>query len=210
MASLVDKYFSEADFDTIEAAVKRAELQSSGELVIELSSHSRHWRTERLIHALVISVLCMLAALWLTRETTWGVYYSTTPALLWGGIGFLAAYFGWGSWLNRKERRRKLVWNRALGLFHQITPTRDSTGVLIFMSLEENQVAIVADKGIASKVSPDYWNAPHALIAKGMAEGKHAEGIVEAINLLAGELAKHFPHQGDDINELPDRPKVID
>jgi putative membrane protein len=93
-------------------------------------------------------------------------------------------------------------------LFHQITPTKGQTGVLIFVSLEEGQAAIVADKGIASKVPPDYWHAPHALIAKGIKENRHAEGIIEAVNVIAVELAKHFPRQSDDINELPDRPRI--
>ena len=210
MASLVDKYFSQADFEAVEMAVKEAELSTNGEIVIELSSHSRHWNTERLIYALVITLICMLAALYLTRDTGWGIYYNSTQAILWGTIGFAAAYFGWGRFLTRSERRRKCVWNRALGLFHHITPTRGLTGVLIFLSLEEEQAAIVADKGIASKVPPDYWHAPHALIVTAMKHGRHAEGIIAAIKMIAIELARNFPREDDDINELPDKPNVID
>ena len=208
MASVVDRYFSSADFDAIEAAVKKAESTTCGELAIELSSHSKHWGTEKLIHALVFTLICMSGALIFTRQVNWGMYYDVTQALLWGAIGFVIAYFGWGRYLGRTERKRVVVWNRALQLFHQITPTKGQTGVLIFVSLEEGQAAIVADKGIASKVPPDYWHAPHALIAKGIKENRHAEGIIEAVNVIAVELAKHFPRQSDDINELPDRPRI--
>lgn len=210
MASLVDKYFSQADFDAIEAAVKKAESNTSGEIAVELSSHSRHWNTERLIHALVFTLVCMLAALYFTRDVGWGVYYNTTQVILWGAIGFVIAFFGWGRYLRRTERRRKIVWNRALGLFHGIKPTRGLTGVLIFVSLEEEQAAIVADKGIASKVPADYWHTPHAMIDKAVKQGKHAEGIIQAIDTTAVELALYFPRQSDDTNELPDKPKVID
>jgi len=210
MASLVDKYFSQADFDTIEAAVKKAESNTSGEIAVELSSHSRHWNTERLVHALVFTLVCMLAALYFTRNVDWGVYYNTTQVILWGAIGFVVVFFGWGRFLKRAERRRKIVWNRALGLFHGITPTRGFTGVLIFVSLEEEQAAIVADKGIASKVPADYWHKPHAMIDQAMKQGKHAEGIIQAIDAMAVELALYFPRQSDDTNELPDKPKVID
>jgi len=210
MAGTVDRNFSTADFDAIEAAVKKAELLSSGEIVVELSSHSKHWNTERLIHALVVTLLSMLVALIVTREQTWGTYYNVTQALIWGAVGFVITYFGWGKYLARASRRRDVVWNRALGLFHKITPTRGGTGVLIFVSLEEEQAAVVADRGIASKVSPDYWHAPHAMIDKGIKEDRHAEGIIQAIEAIAVELAKYFPRESDDIDELPNRPKVIE
>jgi putative membrane protein len=210
VASLVDKYFSQADFDAIEAAVKKAERSTSGEIAVELSSHSRHWNSERLVHALAFTLVCMLAALYFTRDVGWGVYYNTTQVILWGAIGFVVAWFGWGRFLRRSERRRKTVWERSLGIFSKITPTRGLTGVLIFVSLEEEQAAIVADKGIASKVPVDYWDAPHAMIVTGMKQGKHAEGIIQAIDTMAVELARYFPRESDDINELPDKPNVID
>jgi uncharacterized membrane protein len=28
--------------------------------------------------------------------------------------------------------------------------------------------------------------------------------------MIAVELARYFPRQGDDINEMPDKPKVLD
>lgn len=210
MASLVDRYFSQADFEAIEAAVKKAESSTSGEIAVQLSSHSRNWLSERLTYALIATLVCMLVALYLTRDVDWGIYYNSTQAILWGAVGFVVAYFGWGRFLTRTERRRRAVWDRAVGLFDQITPTRGLTGVLIFVSVEEKQAAIVADKGIASKVPADYWHAPHALIVEGMREDKHAEGIIRAIDMISVELARHFPRQSDDINELPDRPKIID
>ena len=155
MATLVDKYFSQIDFDAIEVAVKKAEAQSSGEIAVELSSQSRHWNRERLTHALAFTLVCMLAALFLTRDVGWGVYYNTTQTILWGAIGFVVAWFGWGLFLKRASRARQIVWKRAVNRFLQLKPTRGLTGVLIFVSLEENQAAIVADKGIASKVPPE-------------------------------------------------------
>jgi putative membrane protein len=210
MASLVDKYFSQADFDAIEVAVKKAEATSSGEIAVELSSHSKHWNTERLVHSLVFTLICMVAALFFTREVNWDVYYNTTQVILWGAIGFVVAWFGWGMFLKRTARQRQVVWRRAVDRFLQLKPTRGLTGVLIFVSLEEDQAAIVADKGIASKVSSDYWDKPHALIADAMKQGKHAEGIIQAISTMAVELSTHFPRAHDDIDELPDKPTVVD
>jgi putative membrane protein len=209
-ASIVDNYFSKADFDAMEAAVKKAELTTSGEIAVELASRSKNWMTERLMHSFAFTLLCMLSGIYFTREDNWGVYYNTTQAILWGAIGFAAAYFGWGQFLKRRERRRKAVWDRAVEQFLKLTPVRGLAGVLIFVSLEEQEAAIVADTGIASKVSPDYWLALHTTIIGAIKQGNHSEGIIQTIEIVAAELAKHFPRQGDDVNEQSDRPKSID
>ena len=210
MASLIDKYFSQPDLMAIETAVKKAEMATAGELVVELSSFSRRWNSERLIHALVFTLVCIILALYFTRHNNWGAYYNTTQSLIWGVAGFIAAYFGWGRFLKREERKRGVVWKRALELFHQLTPTRGHTGVLIFVSLAEEQAAVVADKAIASKLPADYWRKPHGLIEGAMKKGHHVEGIVAAIEMITIELARYFPRQPDDINELPDQPRIID
>nr|MBN2278555.1 hypothetical protein [candidate division Zixibacteria bacterium] len=210
MATLVDKYFSQADFDVIEAAVIKAESSTSGEIAVELASHSRNWEMERIIHALVFTLICMAVALYLTRENNWGIYYNSTQTILWGGIGFLVAYFGWGRFLRRVGRRRRIVWNRALSRFGKLIPIRGLAGILIFVSLDENQAALVADKGIASKASPDFWHQQQAILVRAMSQGKHSEGIIQTIESIAVELARHFPGKSEDLNQLPDRPEDID
>lgn len=210
MATLVEKYFSEIDLDAIKTAIGKVEKTTSGELVVELTSHSKFWGKERLIHALVFALICAVASLFLTRDVNWGVYYDTTQIILWGAIGFVVAFFGWGLFLKRKERRRKVVWNQTLTRFHSLTATRGGTGVLIYMSLEEELAAIAADKGIASKLPDEYWHKPQATLVKAMHEGRHAEGLIETIEMIGVELAEHFPAGPDNINEIPNDPKIVD
>ena len=208
MATLVDKYFSHADFDMIEAAVKKAELTSDGEIAVQLASTSRLWQVERQLYALGFAVLCALVTLYFTRDVNWGVYYNTTQALLWSAVGFVGAYFSWKYVLGGNTRMRRVVWNKALGIFERLTPTRGHTGVLVYVSLEEEQAAIIADKAIAAKLAPEYWHTPHAMIIDAIKAGRHAEGIVQAIESIGAELARHFPRTGDDTNELSDKPTI--
>ncbi|MFH1688349.1 MAG: TPM domain-containing protein [bacterium] len=210
MATLIDKYFSQIDFDAIEAAVKKAESLTSGEMAVEMASHSRNWRSENLLQALVVTILSGIATLYLTRDNNWGVYYDFTQTALWGGVGFVVAYFGWGRFLRCQRRRQKVVWFRSLDRFAKLTPVRNLAGVLIFVSLEEDEAAIVADKGIASIVSPEYWQTLRAALVDAMKQGNHAEGIIQAIQTVGSELALHFPRDNDDINELPDKPTIVD
>ncbi len=209
MASLVDKYFSKADFDAISSAVVAAEHRTSGELAIKLASHTREWLTERLIYSSVLAILCLSVALVLTREQNWGLYYNFSQALIGGIIGFAVGFFVLPLWLQNETRRRQAVWNRAVFEFSRLTPTKGHTGVLILVSMEERQAAIVADRKIAEKLPPDYWDKPHAMIMEGIGKSEHAEGIIAALDEIGKRMAEFFPRADDDVNEIPDRPEVI-
>jgi len=208
MPTLVDKYFSSLDLKAIEEAVRKAESSTSGELVVSIAPRSRPWFWERIEVSAAIGAFIMLIILWITRQNDWGMYYNFTQALLWGIIGFVLAYLVAKPVLMRRERTRKVVWKHALEHFHKLTPTKAKTGVLIFVSLEENQAAVIADSGIASKLPTDHWHAPHKLIIDGIHAGKHAEGIIAAVESIGIELAHHFPIQSDDIDELPNSVRI--
>ncbi|MEW6050520.1 MAG: hypothetical protein AB1644_05600 [Candidatus Zixiibacteriota bacterium] len=210
MPTLVDKYFSEADLDAIQQAVTAAEKKSSGELAIKLAPQSRSWLLERVVVSSLAAVVCLVVSLYLTKESNWGTYLNFTQGALWSIIGFLAGYFGLGKLLKSESRRRRAVWNNALHLFYKLKPTRGHTGVLILVSLEEEQAAVIADVAIATKVPKDYWDEPHAMIMEGIRAGRHAEGMVQAVTAIGNELARFFPHHDDDRNELPDRPQIIE
>ncbi|MBI5268023.1 MAG: hypothetical protein HY851_12415 [candidate division Zixibacteria bacterium] len=204
MPTLVDKYFSSIDLKAIEEAVRKAESATCGELAVTITPRSRRWLWERIEVASVMGAVAMLISLWFTRQNDWGVYYNYSQGLLWGIIGFALAYVTAKPVYQRPERRRKAVWKHALEHFQRLTPTKGKTGVLIFISLEEGQAAVLADTGIATKLATDYWDNPHRLISDAMKSGKHVEGIIAAVNAIGTELARHFPREQDDTNELPD------
>lgn len=209
MASSVDKCFSEGDLKQITEAVKAAELKTSGEIVVQLAPSSRHWLLDRWLFSAALAILFLIAALLLTRENNWGTYYNFTQAAFWGVVGFLVGFFGVNLWFNRLAARHKTVWKNALKHFARLRPTRGHTGVLIFISVDENEAAVIADKAIAEKLDSSYWQLPHGMIEKAMKQGRHAEGIIEAIQEIANQLAQFFPRAADDINELPDGPEIV-
>jgi putative membrane protein len=210
MATLVDKYFSQLDIEAIERAIGDAEAKSSGELVVQMTSFSKNWLLERVLVSIAFGMVGLLLGLLISREHAWGWQYHFDKAALGGLVGFLVGYFGLFRLLQNRKRRRSIVWKRALDIFSTLTPTKGNTAVLIFVSLEEEQSAIVADKLIASKLPADYWDKPQSMIMDGIAKGAHAEGIIEAIHEIGAQLAIHFPRQSDDTNELPNKPTILD
>lgn len=209
MASLIDKCFSEGDLKQITETVKAAELKTSGEITIMIAPRSRQWFVDRWLFSAALAIIFSLVSLYFTRESNWGTYYNFTQAAFWGAVGFLIGFFGINLWLKRLSARRRAVWKTALRHFGKLQPTRGHTGVLIFVSLDEDQAAVIADKGIAEKLDPAYWQLPHSLIEKAMQKGRHAEGIIEAIQEIATQLAQFFPREADDINELSDGPEIV-
>lgn len=208
MSKLVDRYFSTLDLQAIEAAVKQAESKSSGEIAVTIVTRSHHWLWERIGIASIGALVAMVVALWVSHTDDWGSYYNFTQAILWGVVGFVAVYVGYRWLFMGFERKRTMVWAHALEHFAKLAPTTGQTGVLVFISLEESHAAVVADKAIAEKLPDEYWHTPQGTIMAGLKANKHAEGIIAAVDLIGVELARHFPRQSDDRNELPDGVKI--
>jgi putative membrane protein len=83
--------------------------------------------------------------------------------------------------------------------------THGRTGILIYLSMRERRAQIIADEAIASKVAPETWGEAMAALLAHIKEGRHADGMIAAVEKVGAVLAEHFPRAEDDQNELPDR-----
>ena len=104
-------------------------------------------------------------------------------------------------------QRRKTVSELAKREFVRlgIGKTRDKTGILIYLLLEERQFFILADTAINKKVDEYTWH----FIKDGMQEffikGMFSKGILYGVEETGKVLAEHFPVKPDDKNEISDR-----
>lgn len=85
----------------------------------------------------------------------------------------------------------------------RVRNTRGGTGVLIYVSLLERMVWVVADDAVAEKVSQETWQAMRDRIVERSRKGELAAGLVEAIELAGDVLAPHFPPDPARGDELP-------
>ena len=81
--------------------------------------------------------------------------------------------------------------------------------MLIFVSLAERYVRIIADDGIAALVSQAQWQTAIDTLVPHMKDGRIADGFICAIEVCGGELAKHFPRTRETRDELPDKIYLI-
>ena len=100
---------------------------------------------------------------------------------------------------------------RAVSVFSnlRVWDTEANNGVLIYLLLADHDVEIVADRGINEIVGAVGWEG----ICHGMEQafrlGRFEEGLQEGIEEVAEHLEAHFPHDGENTNELPDEPLIL-
>ena len=100
---------------------------------------------------------------------------------------------------------------RALQVFSQLRvwDTEHNSGVLIYLLLADNNVEIVADRGIHARVGAARWEAIcHAMQQKFRADDFES-GVLEGIAAITALLQQHFPAQQANANELPDHPVTL-
>lgn len=100
---------------------------------------------------------------------------------------------------------------RAIDVFSQlrIWDTERNNGVLIYLLLADRDVEIVADRGIHEKVGAQEWERICRKMEAAFRQADFEGGVVGGIREVTLHLAEHFPPDGDDRNELPDKPVVL-
>jgi putative membrane protein len=83
--------------------------------------------------------------------------------------------------------------------------TEAATGVLLFVSLLEHRVVILADEGIDGKVDAEFWADTDDAILAGIRAGSLRDGLVAGVHRAGELLSEQFPWREGDRNEIPDR-----
>jgi uncharacterized membrane protein len=84
-----------------------------------------------------------------------------------------------------------------------MTRTAARNGVLIYVAPNVRKFEILGDTGIHEKAGQAFWDAVAGEMAELFREGRVNDAIVKGIARAGEELAKHFPRQAADVDELP-------
>ena len=85
-----------------------------------------------------------------------------------------------------------------------MTKTELRNGVLLFIASAQQRFVILGDKGIDEKVPGGFWDDIAAKLTIRFKAAEFTDGIVDAIRSAGEHLARYFPHQANDVDELPD------
>jgi uncharacterized membrane protein len=81
--------------------------------------------------------------------------------------------------------------------------TRERNAVLIFVAPVSHQFAVVGDVAVHQKCGDAFWQEVSGAMSDLMKQGRFTEAILAALGKIGDLLAKHFPRDPDDTNELP-------
>jgi uncharacterized membrane protein len=108
-------------------------------------------------------------------------------------------------WYGTTPRERAMQVFGHLGVWD----TAGNNGVLIYLLMADHDVEIVADRAIAERVPQAGWDAVCREMEAELRTGRFAEGAEAGIAGVGRLLAAHFPGDGADRNEQPDRPVLL-
>jgi putative membrane protein len=84
------------------------------------------------------------------------------------------------------------------------------TGVLIFVAVDDRQVAVLAEKALHGKADETAWKAAADAIGAAMKAGHDpTSGIVQAVEICGDALRAHFPSEGGQGHVFSARPVEI-
>jgi uncharacterized membrane protein len=84
--------------------------------------------------------------------------------------------------------------------------TRERNAVLIFVAPHSKTLAVVGDQGVHEKCGTAFWEEIVAAMTEAFGKGEFTRGLVFGVEKSGEVLARHFPRQAGDVNELPDAP----
>ena len=210
----MDDLFSDDDRQRIADAVEAAEATTAAEIVPYVVVQSdaypaTPWRGG------VLGALIALSAAVLLRATSASLLapYLTdlailATALVVGLAGALAA----GTFpplrrtLTPTDEMSRAVHRRAVEAFleHELFDTPERTGILLFLSLNEHRIEVLADRGIDAQVDDRAWTDVTDHIRRGIEDDRLTQGLLQGIECCGRVLEEHGLGVGpNDDNEIP-------
>ncbi len=208
------RFFSEKDLAAIEAAVKEAELRTSGEIVPAFVNRCRSYPEAALRAGLFTGLLTAWAVGWWASGTWDQLWFHPWEIFIAGfAVGAFSAILTrwWPAWLRfwaGKAAMEQAAWRTARDFFidEEVFLTRDRTGIVLLVANHERQVVVLADKGINQATTPETWTTVVRDMVQQLKKGSASDALLIGIHDCARILEeKGVEIKPDDKNELPNK-----
>ncbi len=209
----LNSYLQQDEIDAIEKQVAAIELKTQAEIVPVIVQSSSNYAQAQVTLILLFAMVFLV--LWETfvPHLYWDYWLQAVGLLL---AGLFVVFWG-AAFLVRDGRVRRLLtlrseeleqcWKRARIEFYEnrLHHTEDSMGVLVYISLLEHVVIVLADKKIAEQLPGDTWQTAVNEVVSGVKNKKMALGIQKGLEVCSKLLIEKFPASINNHNELPNK-----
>jgi putative membrane protein len=208
--TLAEKFLTAAEQQKVTEVVQEAERITSGEIVpmVVSRSHDYPMAAVTCCVSMVLPAALLLTNLiggrfWIGAQNMWlflalsAIFYALLYPLVLHSDR-LKRFF-----LSRRQVEQE-VEKSALAAFYaeQLHKTRDANGILLYISVMEQKVWLLADSNINAKIDQQEWDTTIADLTTGIKAGKPSEAICAAVRRIGQILRTHFPFQKGDEDEL--------
>lgn len=210
MKNLVTKFISQADAQAIIASVKKVEKMTSAEIVPMIVNRSNTYPLASVNAATVLALPCAVALTYFIAPlfyynhdnmwvfmTVFSLLYVVFKSTIAKSV-FLTRLF-----LNPRQVSQE-VQEAAITAFYTngLYKTAHKNGVLIYISLLEKRVWILADEDAHKKVVQEFWDSCVKAIIDGIKQNNFVPALCATIETIAMRLSKEYPYTPDDVDEL--------
>ncbi len=204
MKSSLNGFLADGDREKIINAVEEAEKNTSGEIVPMIIPWSSRYPMAPARGSFLVSFFISLAAAVLSGSYSLILFLPLFLGLMAvfyfiiDNSYFLKRFFSFASEMDEEVSQGAMSAFYESGLYR----TRDESGVLIYISILERKVYILADRGINDRLDDTQLSFITGIIVRGIKEKRQCQAVIDAINELGQILALHFPPREDDTDEL--------
>jgi len=199
-------FLNDAEKVQLRDVIRAAEAKTSGEIVTVVARASDEYFYYPTLWAALLAILSPLLPIGLALsfaplgiiELQLLVFALLVLAFRWPPVKMI---------LVPRVVQRQYCARRAREQFfaQNLHATRGRTGVLLFVSVAERHVELLADAGIHECVPEGTWHTLVRAFTARVRADQIGAGFIEAVTAIGALLAVHFPAPGVNPNELPDR-----
>jgi putative membrane protein len=201
--------FDKAAGDAIGATIHEIEAQTNAEIVVAVRGRSGPYRHADYIFGAIVALVGLLFVLFSPFDFhTYWIPFDVIALFVAGA--FVSSR---GDWIRRllttSKFRAQAARTGAAAMFYEagIANTSAENGLLIYLSLLERQMEVIADRGILKVIPALKWN--HAVFElKNVAQDADPDKLIAALREVGTLLAEHMPATGENPNELADGPSI--
>ena len=200
--------FDEAAREALRNCVTEIEKSSDAELVLIVRARSGSYRHADYLFGSILAFAGLNFLLF--SPVSFQVYWVAIDIAILFGLGaFLSSRSNIIRYLLTSRKHRKVaVRTGAAAMFYEagIANTAAEMGVLVYLSLLERRLELIADRGVLKGMPALDWN--RILFELRQAGQKpEPETLLKGLRDLGDLLSQHLPATGENPNELPDMPR---
>jgi len=201
--------FDNAAGEAIGAAIREIEAKTNAEVVVAVRGRSGPYRHADYIFGAIVTFLGLMFVLFSPFDFhTYWIPFDVIALFVAGA--FISSR---GDWIRRllttARFRAKAARTGAAAMFYEagIANTSAENGLLIYLSLLERRMEVIADRGILKAIPALKWN--HAVFElKNVAVDADPNRLIAALREVGNLLAEYLPATGENPNELADGPSI--